>query len=59
MAEDQKTPTVLARAAKERREDAKRTRADAARIREPIVRDHLLKMADSLDDQAAELEQLQ
>ena len=46
---------VMAIAAEERREDVRRARTQAKRIAEPVVRDHLLEMADSLDQQADEL----
>ena len=46
---------VMAIAAEERREDARRARTQAKRIAESVVRDHLLEMADSPDRQADEL----
>ncbi|MDD9987812.1 MAG: hypothetical protein OXQ31_16175 [Spirochaetaceae bacterium] len=46
---------VMAVAAKERIEDAKRAREQAKKIGDPIVRDHLLRMASDLEDQAREL----
>ena len=46
---------VMAVAAKERIEDAKRAREQAEKIGDPMVRDHLLRMASDLEDQAREL----
>ena len=42
---------VVEKAVAERREDARRVRCHAENVKEPVMRTHLLRMADDLDEQ--------
>ncbi|MDD9989462.1 MAG: hypothetical protein OXQ31_24560, partial [Spirochaetaceae bacterium] len=42
---------VVEKAVAERRDDARRVRSHAENVKEPVMRTHLLRMADDLDEQ--------